>query len=175
MKAEKLESSRLIYEPLSLRHLSQTYLEWMNDEGVNQYLDSGGNYTLSLLEDFLKEQENKDIYFWAILLKNSKRHIGNIKIDPISIENNSGEYGIMMGDKTQWGKGYAKEASLKIINFCFEKLNLSAITLGVIEKNNAAVNLYKKMGFEILEIKPNVGEYGGEMCNSIRMIKYNDR
>ena len=174
MKSIKLESDRLIYQPLSLTHLSQTYVDWMNDVVVNKYLDSGGNYTLEKLRLFLIDQENKNILFWAILIKDTKKHIGNIKIDPINEEKKSGEYGIMMGDSSEWGKGYAKEASKRIIAFCFEEISLSSITLGVIEDNISAVKLYEKIGFEVTGIKKNVGTYGGVLCNSIRMIKHND-
>ena len=174
MKAIELESERLLYEPLSLKHLSMTYVNWMNDEMVNQYLESGGDYTFEALEAFLIEQEQKNILFWAIIIKDSKKHIGNIKIDPINFEQNSGEYGIMMGDTNEWGKGYAKEASLKIIDYCFNNLQLSSITLGVVDQNKTALKLYKNMGFKIETVISNYGVYGGVMCNSIRMAIDND-
>ena len=82
---------------------------------------------------------------------------------------NSGEYGILMGDKTNWGMGYSKEASLAIINYCFEEVKLSRITLGVIEDNINAVMLYKKIGFVIDKVKMNVGIYNNKLSNSLRM------
>jgi ribosomal-protein-alanine N-acetyltransferase len=169
MKAIKLESERLFYIPLSQKHLSLTYLNWLNDIEVNTYLESGGNYTIQLLSYFLKEQEQKDLLFWAIHLKDSNKHIGNIKIDPINYELNSGEYGILMGDKTNWGKGFANEASNRIIKHCFEELKLAKITLGVIENNIKAVFLYKKIGFIITEKKEKVGIYNNKLSNSLRM------
>jgi [ribosomal protein S5]-alanine N-acetyltransferase len=169
MKAIELESERLFFRPLSQKHISLTYVNWLNDVEVNKYLESGGNYTIQLLADFLKEQEQKDILFWGIHLKDSNKHIGNIKIDPIDFELNSGEYGILMGDKTNWGKGYAKEASLAIINYCFNEVKLSRVTLGVIEDNINAVMLYKKIGFAIDEVKANVGIYNYKLSNSLRM------
>ena len=169
MKAIELESERLFFRPLSQKHISLTYVNWLNDVEVNKYLESGGNYTIQLLADFLKEQEQKDILFWAIHLKDSNKHIGNIKIDPINFELNSGEYGILMGDKTNWGKGFAKEASLAIINYCFNEVKLSRITLGVIEDNINAVMFYKKIGFTIDEVKTNVGIYNYKLSNSLRM------
>ncbi|MDB9782623.1 GNAT family N-acetyltransferase [Winogradskyella sp.] len=169
MKAVELESERLFLMPLSQKHLSLAYVNWLNDIEVNTYLESGGNYTLQLLADFLKEQEQKGILFWAIHLKDSNKHIGNIKIDPINYERNSGEYGILMGDKTNWGKGFANEASNRIIKYCFEELKLTEITLGVIENNIKAVSLYKKMGFVITEQKEKVGIYNNKLSNSLRM------
>lgn len=145
-----LETERLILRPLSLLHSSEEYVAWMNDQEVNKYLESGGDYTLQKLKEFLHEVEKKDILFWAIHIKKNDKHIGNIKIDPISKKHLFAEYGIMMGDKSEWGKGYAYEASKAVIDYCFfGKLNLRKINLGVQYKNKGAIALYHKIGFEI--------------------------
>ena len=74
-----------------------------------------------------------------------------------------------MGDRLNWGKGYAREATLRIVKYCFEELGLSKITLGVIQDNSNAVKLYEKMGFIIDEVKKDVGIYNNKLCNSLRM------
>ena len=164
-----LTSERLIFKRLSPEHISESYLSWLNDPEIYKYLETRGNYSMDMLKDYVDEQYKNNVYFWAIYLKDLEKHIGNIKIDPINLNTNSGEYGILMGDKTNWGKGYAKEASLSIINYCFEELKLSKITLGVIEDNINAVALYKKLGFIIDEVKIGVGIYNNKLSNSIRM------
>ena len=169
MKNIDLESERLIFKRLSEEHISTTYLNWLNDPEVYKYLETGGNYTMDMLRVFVEEQYKKEIYFWAIHLKDSKKHIGNIKIDPINLNTNSGEYGILMGDRLNWGKGYAKEASLTIIKYCFENIELDKITLGVVEDNINAVFLYKKIGFEIDEIIKGTKSYNNKISNAIRM------
>ena len=85
-------------------------------------------------------------------------------------ENNSGEYGIMIGDKTAWGKGYAKEASQTIITHCFEVQKLSQITLGLIQDNTKALELYKKLGFEIEKTLLNQVSSSNSSRNVIRMV-----
>ena len=164
-----LESERLIFKRLSINHLSTEYLSWLNDPKVNLFLETKGNYTMDLLKTFIEEQYENEVFFLAIHLKDSNKHIGNIKIDPINDTLNSGEYGILMGDRSNWGKGYAKEASLRIIKYCFEELKLSKITLGVIEDNVNAVKLYEKIGFTIDEVKKDVGVYNKKLSNSLRM------
>ena len=169
MKNIDLESERLIFNRLSAKHISKDYVDWINNAEVNKYLETRGNYTIDLLKSYIEEQYKNGVYFWAIHLKESNRHIGNIKIDPIDLDANSGEYGILMGDKTSWGKGYAKEASIRIIKYCFEELKLSTITLGVIEDNVNAVFLYKNLGFKVDELKEDVGIYNNKLSNSLRM------
>lgn len=169
MRNIDLESERLRFTRLSNRHISTDYVNWLNDPEVNMYLETRGNYTLDMLKSYIEEQYKNEIYFWAIHLKDSNKHIGNIKIDPINKETNAGEYGILIGDKTSWGKGYAKEASIRILKYCFEDLKLATITLGVIENNVNAVSLYKNIGFEINEIKNKVGTYNNTVSNALRM------
>ncbi len=168
-----LESQRLIYKPLSCKHLSIDYVNWLNDNNVIRYLETGGNYTLKMLSEYLKEVEKKNIYFWAIHLKESDKHIGNIKIDPINMRHGLGEYGIMMGDSKEWGKGYAYEASDKIIQYSFEDIGLRKLTLGVVEDNIAALTLYHKLRFSVEGVYKEHGLYEGKYCNVIRMAIFN--
>lgn len=169
MKNIDIESERLTYKRVSSEHISEDYVSWINDSEVNRYLETRGNYTLDLLKAYIEQQYNKATFFWAIHLKDSNKHIGNIKIDPINFETKSGEYGILIGDKSNWGKGYASEATIRIIDYCFDELKLIKITLGVIEDNVSAVNLYKKLGFKIDEVIQGTKEYNNKISNSLRM------
>jgi ribosomal-protein-alanine N-acetyltransferase len=169
VKNIELESERLFYKRVNKEHISIDYVNWINNSEVNMYLETRGGYTLELLKKYIENQYQKEVYFWAIHIKRTKKHIGNIKIDPINMDTKSGEYGILIGDKESWGKGYAKEASNTILNFCFNELKLSKVTLGVIENNFSAVQLYKKIGFKIDEIISGTKEYNHTVSNSLRM------
>ena len=39
-KLIELSSERLIYEPLSLKHLSNNYVKWLNDIDVIRFMES---------------------------------------------------------------------------------------------------------------------------------------
>lgn len=173
MKATVIESKRLIFKPISLEHLSQDYVDWMNDPDVIRYLESGGDYSLSKLENYISEIVQRDIYFWGIHTKESKLHIGNIKIDPISVKHGRGEYGILLGRKSEWGKGFAKESTIRILNYCFDVLCLRKITLGVVADNIAALQLYKKLNFKQEGVYKSHSFHNGKYCDVIRMAKFN--
>jgi len=173
MKAKLLVTERLVLKPLSFEHLTKDYVGWLNDEEVYRYLETGGNYTIEMLKVYLTEVIKNDIYFWAIHIKGNDLHIGNIKIDPINSKHGFAEYGIMMGRRSEWGKGYAKEATIRIIEFCFQELNIRKLTLGVVADNVKAVNLYRKLGFEIEGIYKKHGLYQGRFCDILRMALFN--
>ena len=170
-----LESDRLILRPLNSSFISGEYVSWMNDEEVIRYMDSGGNYTLKKLKNYIEKVENNPQYFWAIIFKNKNKHIGNIKIDPIDKENKYGEYGIMIGNKNFWRKGIAAEASSLVIKFCFERICLRKINLGVLEKNKSAIKLYQKLGFLIEGNHKQHTFRNGVYENLYRMAKLNPK
>jgi ribosomal-protein-alanine N-acetyltransferase len=172
-KAIQLFSDRLVLKPITVDHASEDYVSWMNDKDVNKYLDGSGNYSLEKLQSYLNDIVKKDLYFWAIHIKDSGKHIGNIKIDSISDRNGIGIYGILMGDRLEWGRGYAKEASQMVIDFCFKTLGLRKISLGVIEDNVVAVELYYKLGFVKEGLLLKHGLYNGKYCNSVLMSVFN--
>jgi RimJ/RimL family protein N-acetyltransferase len=173
-----LETERLILSSVTLADCTKNYLSWLNDTDVNMYLESGFyQHNMQGLVDFVNGyQSNKKAVFLVIRLKENNKHIGNIKIDKINYIHRNCEYGIMMGDKTEWGKGYAKEASIAIINYAFEQLGLNKVNLGVIDSNNVAVKLYEIIGFVVEGVlKQNFYERtSSTLKNEIRMAVFNN-
>lgn len=175
MKAPELKTDRLLLQPLTSAFLSEEYVSWLNDPLVNQYLETPSDYTLEDLQAYLTVVDKQDILFWAIVHQNDNKHIGNIKIDPVHPRDKRGEYGILMGNTEYWGKGYAKEASEAVIHYCFDELHLRKITLGVVENNITAVQLYYKIGFETEGIFRSHSRYNNDWCNVLRMARFNPK
>jgi RimJ/RimL family protein N-acetyltransferase len=176
LKALRIETLRFYLERLEIRHASQEYVDWLNNCQVNRFLESGGNYTLEMLKDFLLDVSNEDIYFWAIKDKLNNQHLGNIKIDPINLKHGWGEYGILIGDQSYWGKGVGFEVSRAVIDFCFEgNLKLRKINLGVRAENIAAIALYKKLGFEIEGVYKKHSVTSTGFDDVLRMAIFNPR
>lgn len=170
---QSLESERLYYYPMDLRFANEVYLSWLNDPEVNRYLEVPKENDSESLIAYVKSTMDAKTYFWAIVKKEDNKHIGNIKIDPINTKHGYGEYGILMGDKSEWGKGYAKEASQTIVDFCFSSLSLRKVNLGVIANNIAALKLYQSMGCVTEGVYKHHVKLGNDYCDVIRMAIFN--
>ncbi len=170
----EIHTDRLAIVPITSNHCTDKYVSWLNDPDVYKYLETRGNYTIEQLKEYLSTIVDSKILMWAIHIRDSNKHIGNIKIDPVNKKHGLGEYGILMGEKAEWGKGYAKEASEAVIEYCFGKeLNLRKITLGVIKENEPACYLYNKLGFIEEGIYTKHLNYDGHYYDIIRMAIFN--
>lgn len=151
--------------------LNQTYLAWLNDPEVNKFMHR--NTKLATREDLLKYYNNfarnKNDFLFAIIVKENNKHIGNVRLGPIDRIHKRSDFGIMIGDKQSWGKGFASEAIKLVLNYGFKTLKINKINLGVIDDNKRAIALYKKLGF-VKEgcIRKNF-YFQGKYLDSIRM------
>ena len=169
-----LETERLKLYPLDSSFCSKEYLEWINNDEVIKYLETEKGSSIDDLKKYLELIEKNKIFAWAIVVKDINKHIGNIKIDPVNFKHKYGEYGIMMGDKYSWGNGYAKEASQRIISYCFDKLSLRKINLGVLSVNLRALSLYKSLKFKSEGVLKKHRLFEGNYCDEIRMALFKE-
>ena len=61
---------------------------------------------------------------FGIFLGDEFKHVGNIKLGPINSYHKRAEIGLMIGDKSVWGKGIATKVIRMVTHFGFSELNL---------------------------------------------------
>ena len=147
----RAESGRLLLRDLTLDDVGDKYVSWLNDADVNQYLES--RFVPHTLEGarlyVLEHIGNPDEAFLAICTNPSGKHIGNIKIGPIDRVHGTAGIGLMIGDKSEWGHGYATESIALATNFAFEGLGLRRLTAGAYRENEASTRAFERCGYKI--------------------------
>ncbi len=126
-------------------------IKWRNDQNI--WKSTGGNYFFVSSEREKKWIENaifndKNNIRLAICLKENNQYIGNVNLVNIEWINRQAEFSIFIGEKKEWRKGYATEATKLMVDFGFNQRNLNRIYLTVLENNKVAIHLYEKMGFK---------------------------
>jgi diamine N-acetyltransferase len=143
-----IETRRLILRLLTEQDEHEV-VAWRNLSDVINSLFSYKGITINehrqWYTNYLKD--DKRIEF-VIIKKEDDQKIGTIGLSGIDYKNQTAEYGVLLGEKQERGKGYAKEASSAIIDYAFFELNLFKIKLKVFADNIEALNMYRKLGFE---------------------------
>ena len=125
--------------------------EWVNDpevtRGLALYLPMSfvdeENWFNSLAK---RDPKEKPLTIEVRKGKNWKL-LGNCGVFDVDSVNRSAELGILIGEKSEWNKGYGSEAMSLLVRHCFETLNLNRTFLRVYTENIRAVRSYEKAGF----------------------------
>ncbi len=146
-----LEGNNIILRPLRIDDWEKT-LKWRNNIKIKRNTMMHPFPITEMVEkewyeNILKSKSDKSVYF--AITKKDNFPIGFISLNKINYVHKNCYLGIVIGEFSEQGKGYGKEAIELINNYAFDILNLRKITLEVTENNMQAINLYKKLGFVV--------------------------
>ncbi|MBE0469898.1 MAG: GNAT family N-acetyltransferase [Methyloprofundus sp.] len=84
----------------------------------------------------------------AVCLKENHQHIGNAYLDNVDCFNQNALFGLMIGEKSQWGKGIGTEITLLMLYHAFYEMNLKRVYSYQLEDNIGSIKVHQKCGFQ---------------------------
>jgi diamine N-acetyltransferase len=155
--------------PLNRRHIP-LYLRWMNDPEVTRGLGSAGPFTREMEEGwFERASTSKDGVHFTIYELETRRPIGTVGLDDIDHRHACATFGISIGEKSCWNRGYGTEATRLTLDYAFNLLNLQNVMLSVYSFNPRAQRAYEKAGFRVIGRRRRVIPLAGERFDEILM------
>ncbi len=132
---------------ISISDVSDTYVAWLNDPEVTQYLETRFNkQNRNTIRQFIADMGTGGAKLYGIFL-DGVQHIGNIKLSPIDPNHKYCTVSYFIGDRAQWGLGYATKAVLLACDFA-KKDGARRVQAGCYGANIASQRVLEKAGFE---------------------------
>jgi RimJ/RimL family protein N-acetyltransferase len=127
-----------------------TFVRWFNDAEVLSNLAMFAPMShaaeTAWYEAMLAEH-GRSRYHFVICLLADGRAIGTIGLEEVNLHDGRAEFGIAIGERSEWDKGYGTDATRAICDFGFGELRLERIGLSVYAGNDRARRAYEKAGF----------------------------
>ena len=169
LKNQKIAGVRVYLRGLTMEDATDTYLNWLNDSEVTKFMATKHS-TMNELKAFLGEKiKSSSCLIFGIFENKTDKHLGNIKLEPIDLDKGRAIIGIMVGDKSSWGKGVGFESMQLVIDWARNELGLDLLELGVLPENDAARGLYEKLGFKYVRMDKASVEYEDGMHDNLWM------
>src|ERR1700757_943589 len=111
-----MKNSFLIGNKIYLRPLEKadagSFLPWVNDPDVTRTLNIYRPMNLLAEEEALTRitQSEHDVAL-GIVIKANDKFIGATGLHRVDLKNRHASFGIFIGDKEEWGKGYGAETT----------------------------------------------------------------
>jgi RimJ/RimL family protein N-acetyltransferase len=153
------------------RDLLPVYLTWINDFEVTRTVAIGMRPTTWEAEEAWYERISKSTHdaFFTIYERSSGRPIGGTGLHNIDHYNRTAEFGIMIGEKDCWGKGYGTEVTTLMLDFGFIALGLHNILLRVYSFNERGIRAYRRAGFRVMGRRREAHRIAGRPYDEIYM------
>ena len=125
-----------------------TLKQFINDPEVTRTLTAYRPYSLQQEREFIERngKSETDIIL-GITTRADDKLIGTAGLHRINWRDRNADFGIAIGAKDEWNKGYGTDATRLIVKYGFETLNLHRIGLRAYEHNGRAQRAYEKAGF----------------------------
>jgi len=124
----------------------ETTLAWRNRDAARVWFKTSNQLTLEQHQVWFHRYLNKDDDFMFVAEVGGKL-VGQVSVYGIQWEKNCAEIGRFLVAPESGGKGYMTRASEALIRLCVDMLNLNYLFLEVIETNDRAICLYRRLGF----------------------------
>ena len=127
---------------------AQVVAHWFNDPDVSRTLRMWRPMTVVGEAEFLtKLGKSEGDVILGVTTVEGDRLIGSVGLHGFEIKNRSGCFGVLIGEKREWGKGYGGEATRLMVDVGFGTINLHRIWLEVFAENERGIRAYEKAGF----------------------------
>lgn len=148
MDIPTLTSDRLALHSFDGRHMTPTYVSWLNDPAVVRYSEQRHHkHTMESCRDYAASFASSDNSFIAIET-HQFGHIGNMTVTR-DIANGIADLSIMIGHRDCWGQGLATEAWTMAMRHLFQSEKLRKITAGTMSENRAMLSLMQRSRMDI--------------------------
>lgn len=159
-----VQGRRICLVPHEQEYL-ETYVQWFQDPLVTRYLTTQPMTSEQEQEWFEKTRTNESDIVWAIAVDGV--HIGGTGLHRIDRRLMTATSGMVIGDRSLWGKGIGTLVGQTRNNYAFSQLGLLAIYTEICCANEGMLKVaQKKLGYRQYGQKPFGHLLDGEYCDT---------
>jgi RimJ/RimL family protein N-acetyltransferase len=173
-KPTTLTGRRVCLRPLVKEDL--VYLrKWSRDAEIRGLIGEVASMSKTDSEKFLEKvrADTERAWFMVVVKENDKviGEAGLLRMDRAWLTT---DVSVIVGEKTEWGKGYGTETIALLLNYAFRHLKFHRVAVGVVGFNERALRFWEKVGFMKEGIQRDGYYYDGKYYDFIMMSILDD-
>lgn len=148
-----LQDEKVVLVPFEEKFIrDENYLRWLRDYQVMKTinrLDYLRPVSDAEVEEYCRSvMTSKNEVFLAVLAADTRAFIGTVRAHQINWFSRVTDVGILIGDRSYWGKGIGTNALALFCDYLFNRLSMRRLTCGMMANNQGMVRVFEKLGFQ---------------------------
>jgi RimJ/RimL family protein N-acetyltransferase len=129
--------------------ITNEYVGWLNDPAVTQYSNQRFvEHNHESCRRYLQRFEGSPNLFVSVRRLDDGRRIGTMTAY-IAPQHGTADMGILIGDRSVWGRGYGQDAWSVLAEFLLRQPGMRKVTCGTLACNEAMIRLAERSGMEL--------------------------
>jgi len=143
------KSLKVFLRPMADGDFTESYIAWFRDPLVTRFLAARNISIQDSIDHWHRGQQDNAWFMYAICAAEDGRHIGNLKLGPINWAHMISDMSTVIGDRSTWGQGRAREAIRLGIRIAFNELNIRKLSASIDGDNIGSIKAYTGAGFHV--------------------------
>jgi len=144
-----IKSNELVIDLFDENDINDEYVSWLNDPEVVKFSNQRfKQHSIDSCLNYAKTFENTQNLFVKISTINDLKMVGTMTVY-INEYHKTADIGIMVGDKSQWGKGVGKQAWQMMIDWLKSLKTYRKITAGTMNCNIGMLKVMESCGMTL--------------------------
>ena len=137
---------RISLRRFGVTDITNAYLDWLNDPIVMRFSNQRFvRHSKASAKKYLAGFEGSSNLFLSVRRRDNDAALGTMTAY-ISVPHGTVDLGIMIGDRTVWGRGYGQEAWLTLVEWFAAAGEIRKITAGTLACHHAMIQLTQRSG-----------------------------
>jgi ribosomal-protein-alanine N-acetyltransferase len=138
------ELTRLL--PFKKSDITSAYISWLNDPLVVRFSNQRFKFhTKESSHGYLVSFQESDNLFISIRSLSGDEAVGTMTVYAVK-QHGTADIGILIGNKSNWGKGYGLDAWKTLSDWLISTCNIRKITAGTLDKNIGMKKIFEHSG-----------------------------
>jgi RimJ/RimL family protein N-acetyltransferase len=144
----RLQCGEYLLRTLTVDDASSRYLAWLRDpDVVDTLMVQREPQTLDTVRAYIDRHDNRRGFLFGIFAEHVL-HIGNYSIWHYP-EDERATIGVMIGDKSYWGRGVVVATRACLLDFIFDRLACQKAQAGCLGHNAPAIFNFRRQGWTL--------------------------
>lgn len=145
-------------------------LLWENNPQHWKVTDTEVPFSMTAILQLIEQQQNfrsTGQLRLMICLTSTQEAVGTVDLYDADFKNGNASVGILIGEASERGKGYARESLVLLIEYARDLLALHNLSCSIQVDNDESVRLFKSVGFEKVGVRKEWFLHKGQRLDEI--------
>lgn len=172
---DRIEGQQTLLESFAVEDISPQYVAWLNDPEVvrysNQRFITHTTHSCTLYVNNFKGSVSK---LFKIIRKSDATTIGTITAY-INQSHKTADMGILIGDRSSWGKGLGGDAWCTLLNALLSLRQIRKVTAGTMDCNQSMIRIIQRSGMTFEAVRSKQELLDGKPQDILYFAKFNEK